>query len=278
MGRREDNARVFEDTTAFVNENEKLMQAIVSTRNSQKIYLADDEIPDPIRHYEKEAKIVVSGKRTLEAASAYRDKKVCILNFASATNPGGGVINGSSAQEESLCRCSTLYFVLATDYMYGMFYQPHRKAGNPLYNDDLLYSPEVYAIKSDTSHPERLPEDQWYMVNVITCAAPNLRDKPSNVMNPDGGKYAAKISDEDLEALLKKRVRRIIATAASEGNEVLVLGAFGCGAFRNPPKTVAKVFHRALDEYRNCFETVEFAVFHTEYETENFKAFQAEFR
>lgn len=278
MGRREDNIEVFEDTTAFVNDNDELMKAIVATRNSQKLYLEADNIPEPVKRYGRQAKVVVSGKRTLEAASAYKGKKTCILNFASATNPGGGVVHGSSAQEEALCRCSTLYFVLNTDVLMRKFYQPHRKAGDPLYNDDLLYSPEVYAIKSDTSHPEHLPEDQWYKVDVITCAAPNLRERPSNRMNPDGGKQAAKISEADLSVLLKKRIRRIFAAAAAGGNEVLILGAFGCGAFRNPPKIVAKAFRKALEDYRDCFETVEFAVFYTQYETENFKAFQAEFK
>lgn len=278
MGRREDNVEIFEDTTAFVDENDKLMKAIVATRNSQKLYLEADSIPEPVKRYGHQAKVVVSGKRTLEAASAYKGKKTCILNFASATNPGGGVVHGSSAQEEALCRCSTLYFVLDTDELMRDFYQPHRKAGDPLYNDDLLYLPEVYAIKSDTSYPKRLPEDQWYKVDVITCAAPNLRERPSNRMNPDCGKQAAKISEADLSVLLEKRIRRIFAAAAAGENEVLILGAFGCGAFRNPPKIVAKAFHKAFEEYGDCFETVEFAVFHTQYETENFKAFQAEFK
>lgn len=277
MGRREDNVEFFEDTTAFINENDKLMKAIVATKGGQKLYYADDSIPEPKIRSGQQAKVVVSGKRTLEAASAYKGKKTCILNFASATNPGGGVIHGSSAQEESQCRCSTLYYVLATDELMRDFYKPHRKAGDPLYNDDLIYSPGVYAIKSDTSHPKRLKEEDWYKVDVITCAAPNLRERPSNRMNPDGGRHAAKISEADLSVLLEKRIRRIFAAAAAEGNEVLILGAFGCGAFRNPPKVVAKAFHKVLDEYRDCFEVVEFAVFHAEYEMENFKAFQAEF-
>ncbi|MBO4390047.1 MAG: TIGR02452 family protein [Lachnospiraceae bacterium] len=278
MGRREDNVEIFEDTTAFVNENEKLKEAVKRTRNVQKIYFDGEDIPDPTKRNGQQAKVVVSGKRTLEAASAYKGKKTCILNFASATNPGGGVVNGSSAQEEAICRCSTLYFVLDTDELRQKFYQPHRRTGNPLYNDDIIYSPEIIAIKSDTSNPRRLLEKDWYKVNVITCAAPNLREHPSNRMNPDAGRQAAKISDADLMVLLEKRVRRIFAAAAAGGNEVLILGAFGCGAFRNPPRIVAKVFHNALEDYRDCFETVEFAVFHTEREMENFRAFTAEFK
>lgn len=280
MNRREKNIRIFNDTIEMVNENDKLLQSITNTLNAQKLILENDEVVVPDLAGDKDAKIIVSGKRTLEAASSYSDKKVCVLNFASATNPGGGVEHGSSAQEESLCRCSTLYFALISDKnneLKQSFYIPHRKANNPLYNDDIIYSPDVYVVKSDTSSPERMNESDWYKVNVITCAAPNLRSKPSNEINSNAGDQPANISDDELEKLLEKRIRRIVSVAAAEGNEVLILGAFGCGAFRNPPQIVAKAFHKVVAEFQKHFEVIEFAIFHTEYETENFKAFKREF-
>ena len=277
MGRREINAEIFQDTTEFLNESEKLLTATAETRRSQKLILADQGIPESGSSYNRDADIIVSGKRTLEAASAYKDKKVCILNFASATNPGGGVVQGSSAQEESLCRCSTLYFCLNTPELMRDFYLPHRKAGKPLYNDDIIYSPEVYVIKTDTSFPDRMKENDWYKVNVITCAAPNLRERPSNAMNPNAGNKAAKITEKELQALLETRIRRIFKLTAAEGNEVLILGAFGCGAFRNPPDVVADVFRQITGEFTRQFETIEYAVFHTDRETENYKAFKRAF-
>ena len=120
------------------------------------------------------AKVVVSRKRTLEAAEPYvrEGKKTCILNFASATNPGGGVTRGSSAQEECICRSSTLYPCLNTGALWNRFYGPHRKAGNPLYNDDCVYTPDVCVFREDTAIPELLQEEHWWNVNVLTCAAP----------------------------------------------------------------------------------------------------------
>ena len=277
MGRREINAEIFRDTTEFLNEYEKLLTATAETRRNQKLIFAGQDIPESDSNYVRAANVIVSGKRTLEAASAYKGKNVCILNFASATNPGGGVVHGSSAQEESLCRCSTLYFCLDTPELMRDFYLPHRKAGNPLYNDDIIYSPDVYVIKTDTSFPDRMKENEWYKVNVITCAAPNLRDRPSNAMNPNAGNTAAKIANQELHALLETRIRRIFKVAAAEGNEILILGAFGCGAFRNPPDVVADVFRQITDEYGKYFETIEYAVFHTERETENYKAFKRAF-
>ena len=186
-------------------------------------------------------------------------------------------MHGSSAQEESLCRCSTLYFCLDTPELMRDFYLSHRQAGNPLYNDDIIYSPDVYVIKTDTSFPDWMKENDWYKVNVITCAAPNLRERPSNAMNPNAGNKAAKITNQELQVLLETRIRRIFKVAAAEGNEVLILGAFGCGAFRNPPDVVADIFRQITAEYCKYFEVIEYAVFHTDRETENYKAFKRAF-
>lgn len=113
--------------------------------------------------------------------------------------------------------------------------------------------------------------------NVITCAAPNLRLNAGDVFNTIKVEKIARISDGELSAMFEKRVDRIIATAAAEDNDVLILGAFGCGAFCNPPEIVARAFHKVLDGYIDCFETVEFAVCCTDHETDNFKAFKKEF-
>ena len=219
---------------------------------------------------------MISPKRTLEAAEvyAYAGKKVCVLNFASATNPGGGVIKGSSAQEEAICRCSTLYPNLKAERAWEKFYAPHRRARDPLHNDDCIYTPGVMVFKSDTDYPQLLPEEKWYSVNVLTCAAPNLREHPSNEMNAGDGDAAVHISREDLQALHEKRMRRVLEIAWAKGNEVVILGAFGCGAFRNPPAVVAQAMKTIVQEYRMRFETIEFAVYcTTQYDT-NYRVFQ----
>jgi uncharacterized protein (TIGR02452 family) len=145
---------------------------------------------------------------------------------------------------------------------------------NPLYNDDCLFTPGVMVFKDDISFPELLPDEDWYQVDVITSAAPNLRRHPSNFMNPNAGDKPASLSRDELYRLLESRVRKIFSIAAIEGVEVLILGAFGCGAFRNPPQVVAKVFKDIQQEFEGVFDTIEYAVFHTERETENYRVFK----
>ena len=65
--------------------------------------------------------------------------------------------------------------------------------------------------------------------------------------------------------------------SAYRKNEELILGAFGCGAFRNPPELAAGVFREVTEEFRHCFQTVEYAVFHTETEIRNYEAFAQAF-
>lgn len=77
------------------------------------------------------------------------DNKIGILNFASAKNPGGGFLNGASAQEESIARSSTLYASLKSEAV-EPFYDLHRhdpQAG--YYSHTMIYSPNVLLLRDD---------------------------------------------------------------------------------------------------------------------------------
>ena len=267
MAGREDNVRIFEDSMKLCKKNERLKESIKNSTLGQEMYDVTFKVENgttgekSLTRYEKPAEVIVSKKRTLEAAKVFSGKKVCVLNFASATNPGGGVTRGSTAQEECICRCSTLYPLINEKKMWDMFYGPHRKLNNPLYNDDCIYTPNVTVFKSDTASPSLLKEREWYDVNVITCAAPNLRKRPSNMMNPHAGSAPVKITDKELKELHIKRGRKILQIAAAQGNEVVILGAFGCGAFENSPMVVAESYKELVEEFRYQFETIEFAVY-----------------
>ena len=274
MGR-EENIQVFEDTKKKCQNDSRLIPAIAQANAAQKLILGSDtETWKPACRYIRPAQVTVSRKRTLEAASAYHGKKVCVLNFASATNPGGGVTRGSSAQEEAICRCSTLYFSLIEQSMWKGFYTPHRAQRDPLHNDDCIYTPGVVVIKTDTATPQALPPEDWYTVNVLTCAAPNLRERPSNPMNDGDGARSVQIGKQELRQLHEKRMRRILSIAAAEGNEIMILGAFGCGAFRNPPEIVAEAMRTVIQEYRSFFEAVEFAVYCPPRDDSNYRVFE----
>lgn len=281
---RSDNVNIFQDTERLVKEKRILAEAVkYSTKNQILIpesMQVKDLMPEKEKHicrYQEQAEVVVSAQRSYEAASAYKDKKVCVHNFASATNPGGGVTKGSSAQEECLCRCSTLYFSLNTPDMWAGFYSPHRAAEDPVHNDDCIYTPGVMVFKTDTAEPKLMMEKDWYQVNVVTCAAPNLRLMPSNAMNSGDGMKCVQLSDKELYELHVKRLSRIMDVAVAGGNEVMILGAFGCGAFENDPEVVARASKAVAEKYLNCFETIEFAIYCSPWDQQNYQRFKSVF-
>lgn len=272
--RREENIDIFQDTLRIFQENECLIKATKVAQENQQV-IPETEILDDTRTtlYDNPATVIVSKKRSFEAASAYKDQKVCVHNFASASNPGGGVKNGANAQEECLCRCSNLYLCLKMPKLWDDFYLPHRTARNPLHNDDIIYTPGVRIIKSDTATPKLLPKSQWFDVDVITCAAPNLRERPGNSYNSGDGSVPVKITDKELLQLHEKRLRKILDVAYIKGNEIVILGAFGCGAFSNNPYVVATAGKNVIKDYLYKFKIIEFAIYCNPRDDSNYKSF-----
>lgn len=274
MGRAE-NVAVFEDTAKLCKSHTKLKEAVQKATAGQKLILETDSIVTPdYNRFDDEAKVVVSKKRTYEAAASYQGTKTAVHNFASASNPGGGVERGASAQEECLCRCSGLFFSLNTPKMWDGFYTPHRNAHNPIHNDDIIFTPGVTVFKTDTAEPKLMKESDWYDVDVITCAAPNLREQPSNSYNSGDGNKAVRMTDRDLLALHEKRLRRILDVAVIEKDETVILGAFGCGAFMNKPDVVALAAKNVIKDYLHAFKNIEFAVYCSPRDEQNYKIFE----
>lgn len=276
MDRRQKLVEVFDDTQRFYNQNPQLSRSLQVAKSATELYEADDypDIPD---FPDEDGTVVVTKHKTFEATiSIHADHpewKITVLNFASATNPGGGVKTGSSAQEESLCRCSTLYPTLTQDWLWQKYYRKNRDAHNNLHTDVCIYSPGVVICKTDDAFPEPMEEKDWVSVDVISCAAPNLRRRPSNNHNPEYGTPAT-ISSADLYKLHMKRAKHILHIAASHETDALVLGAFGCGAFANDPQVVARAYRDVLPEYRSYFQYIEFAVYCQADETTNYDAFK----
>ena len=249
---------IFNDTEKLCHNNEKLVASIKETIAQQYVVSeAEKAIKKPKDHrFDTPAEVIVSQRRSFEAAKRYSDKRVCVLNFASSTHVGGGVTTGAGAQEECLCRCSTLYFTINDNDTKRKFHDTHYRdlrSGrmNSLYNDDCIFSLGITVFKSDTVLPKLLPENEWYNVDVITCAAPILNSSYDNI----------RIYDKDLRELHKKRARRILDIAVSNGEDVIILGAFGCGAFKNPPEVVAQAYKEVIQDYLYDFKTIEFAIY-----------------
>ena len=246
---RQINYVVMTDTKRQYETIPELQEAVYHSVHSQFMISHEEDIHKKPTT-EHNTNIVISGKRSFEAAKGYKGKKVAVLNFANNHSIGGAPFS-AGAQEESLCRCSTLYPCLQA--MKHDFYEKHIRQFethqiNHMGNDDLIYTPGVAVFKTDERtepiYPKMMEPQDWYFVDVITSAAPEL--------------WRGNARPVDYEAQITSRINKILDVAAREGVQVLILGAWGCGAFCNPSDVVAKVFMTQLKNYN--FETVEFAL------------------
>ncbi len=267
---------IFEDTMEMCWDNPRLSDSIDETIARTKVYTPGKSSFTLLAKY-PQASISLTEERTIAAAARLHRKhpesRIAVLNFASATTPGGGVKSGSAAQEESLCRCTTLYQCLNTDDLERRFYRMHQKQNNLRYTDTCIYCPDVIAFKTDTRFPELLAEEDWFKLDVITCAAPNLRKVPYNRMNPGKGR-AITLHDDELLQIHLKRGRQIAEVAEKNDADILILGAFGCGAFQNNPRVVAQAYEGLLPEIGRAFREICFAVYCPPTDMTNYQVFK----
>ncbi|KAL8277586.1 hypothetical protein RQP46_010018 [Phenoliferia psychrophenolica] len=167
-------------------------------------------------------------------------EKVAVLNMANAFNPGGGYLNGAMAQEEALCRRSTLFAHISHPQLY------------PIHLEGGLFSPDVLIFRE--TNGDIRDSDAYFSVGVVSVAA---IDRPR--LTPTGEHYA----DAREEQTTVHKIMAILRIAKLQGQKAIVLGAFGCGAFRNPPSRMATLFLRALTEdpeFTDTFDEVVFAI------------------
>ena len=263
---REDRIKVFQETVDAVKNgfyiNSKGEKVEIPTSYNdlplESVEFYDKDISkkinfDKLKRYKTE--ITVVNQDCLYAAKELVDDGYmpAVVNFASFRVPGGGVRKGSRAQEENICRRTNLFesifrFIDTLSKEYGL---PFEKKHYPLpVNHGAIYSPSISVFRaSDDKNYEFL--DEPFGIDIITIAAlknPELDSK---------GHMTAWAKN-----ITKEKIRTMFNLAIHWENDSIVLGAFGCGAFANPPEDVAELFKEVLNEpeYKDKFEKIVFAV------------------
>jgi uncharacterized protein (TIGR02452 family) len=215
----------------------------------------------------KQTTFEVVNATTLEVAKElyerYENLSIACLNFASAKNPGGGFLGGSQAQEESLARSSGLYSCLMQRYE---MYEFNRQYGSSLYSEHMIYSPDVPVFRTEDGSLLSEP----CFLSFITAPAVNAGAVRQN--------EASNISQ--INQVMNTRMEKVLSVAFIHNHDTFILGAWGCGVFKNEPKTVAHLFANHLQKggkFFNRFNRIVFAVFDRTEKQEIFAAFEQAF-
>lgn len=191
------------------------------------------------------------------------DKKIGVLNFASAYNIGGGFESGAMAQEEALAYCSNLAYIQSEEKEGLQYYKENKKLNYPIYTDGMLTGTVTFFRDENFNFVKRPIKSL-----VITAPAVNvsaLRNKGDlNVSVPD---------------IMYNRMKYILELFVLNKCTDIILGAFGCGVFGNNPYDIAEIWKKLL--YRagfiKCFNSVIFSVLDNSKEKININSFKEKF-
>jgi uncharacterized protein (TIGR02452 family) len=222
--------------------------ADVTHSRENSVYLTAAEVAAAVRGFsprQEASQVELRNESTLAAILRLveqRSKPLGVLNFASAKNPGGGFLGGALAQEESLAAASSLY---DAQLAFPAYYEANRACRSMVYTDGAIWSPDVVFFRDDSGALLPVP----VKASVLTLPAVNY------------GQVIAKNEDTATARLaMKRRLKIALAIFAKFGCTTVVLGAYGCGVFRNDPVDVAQWWEELLQEYGGHFRHIVFAV------------------
>lgn len=258
-------AEIAQETVDFIHAggylkhkfNTDIFKAVLYTPN--KLKQLSVNVPNDTQN----ANITIYNQDTCECAKRFVSSGyTCILNFASAKHVGGGFLGGAIAQEECICRMSTLYASINSNDAKEYYIHNNQNSDiQPMYSDYTIFSPCVEVIRDSQYNLLHNP----YTISAITSPAVNVH-------------RARSCSHIEIFNCMLQRAEYVLKIAVDNKVENLILGAWGCGVFGNNPKNVAQQFKYLLFEkgYIKCFENVSFAVYDRHGDT--FKAFKETFR
>jgi uncharacterized protein (TIGR02452 family) len=209
--------------------------------------------------------VTVVDQDSLRAASecCARGEHPLVYDLANAQHPCGGVLGGAPAQEETIARCSTLYYALEPTKNRTLAQQLPLKQGAPRFRipeTGGIFIPSVTVFR-DASNGYQFLENPLSIAIFATAA---YNQKPGHwggsrgTPGPEGKPSKAQF---DFIPGTREKLRTQLAAAAELGFEDLVLGAFGCGAFANDPRDISHLYRELLEgEFRGVFKHVTFAI------------------
>jgi uncharacterized protein (TIGR02452 family) len=216
-------------------------------------YKVVNEIRKEVKHEKRESKLTINFSQLDSIQHVINqdyETSTLLINFASAVSPGGGVKNGCTAQEEDICRKTNLYSYLTSKEVSGYYrsnksYQKHSKGMIGL--DNVIITTDISVFRD--SRLQLLEEPK--SVDILTIAAPRL----SKFTNPNNIVF-----NDNYYRAMQSRVNTIFTLAWYYGYSNLILGAFGCGVFHNPPEIVSGMMMNEAIKFRNDFDNIDFAI------------------
>lgn len=274
MADRERNCKVAKENKKIIKRNQYCFDEIMDVKfehtlqeHQQVEVITPEMIEGYVEHAFEDGEIQYYQSEQCQISvaniSSFDVDSDLVLNFANSIHPGGGYLFGANAQEETLCRQSTLYASIASKEANTM-YEFNRTHRHPLESDYMLLSPCVEVFRDNYLELIHEPET----VAVLTCSAPNLNGPASN-LNPS-----------EITNCMMNRIRGMIFVAAAHGYRRLTLGAWGCGAFGHDAMDVAEYFKEVLitEKMAAMFDQIVFAVYDNTPNRYNYISFDRVFR
>lgn len=198
-------------------------------------------------------------KTIFDCSKNIKESEIGVLNFASGVQPCGRFLAGDMAQEESLAYSSNLYEKLSSEkvqiyYKSNLDVNSYANTNNMIIGDTVFFRNEKQQFILNPIKIKVLTSPAVYLHRVQDTKE-QLSDSPKNIM--------------------KKRMRYILTVFANNNCKTIILGAFGCGVYKNKPKDISDNWFELLENegYKKYFENIIFAINGSKRKNSNYDIF-----
>ncbi len=242
LEQRNKRLEMFEDTLRRCESSQKRMKEIAYSRANTVLWKTplQDIVLGEQRFQNRCEVLVVTNKLISEVKWLCKEcsgERIGVLDMASPIHSGGSVLKGGEGMEESLCRETTLYPCLDTDYLRREFYDKNVLGRDGAHSDVCVYIPAIVGVSTEDTEGNWREEQEEYSFDVICSAIPSVREQ--------------RRMEEQMEAVLK--------VAASKEIDVLVLGIPKRESGKDT-EWMLEICKKALRKYSYFFRAVRFVI------------------
>lgn len=231
--------KIQEETNEYIINNEHIKYIPAFYKYNIDSFKDISEIDLKKRDRTIETKLEIVNEDCIDLLIRYQKetcKKFCLAVYGDEIKPGGTYLTGTKRQESEVARRTNISLV-------------YNRIKYPLEINGGIFGKNIIIFRDNENNNYNFLEEEI----ICDCVIVGMPKNPCL----ENSKYS---SDDSMK--IRGKFMAMFDECLKRNSKNLILGAFGCGKYNNPPDHIAMILKELITSYRykNRFERIIFAI------------------